>query len=143
MVDMHVAVAERDEATSEHLLAILRSAGYRATAVGTGAGALERLERAHDESPLALLIVDLSMPDLLGLELLEAMGRSRKVRCPVLVLSEDWDEATLPCIIRGPRLGFLARPYAPEHLIAYLPWALQRRAFPVAPPMRGTSIAAR
>lgn len=143
MIELHVAVADGDPAAEEALVALLRSAGYRATRVGTGADALARLERAHDESPVSLLIVDLSMPDLAGLELLEAMGRSRSIRCPVLVLSEDWDEATLPCVIRGPRLGFLAKPYAPEHLISYLPWALQRRPFPTAPPLRGTAAAAR
>lgn len=79
---MNVLVVEDDALLAAGLQSALRRADYTATHVAEGRMALASLE-AYD---IDLVILDLGLPDMDGLDVLQAL-RARKLSVPVLVLT--------------------------------------------------------
>ena len=117
-----ILVAE-DQADIRDLLVLnLRSAGYEVTAVADGREALaHQTERAHD-----LLILDLMMPGLDGLEVCKAL-RAKGSATPILMLTAKSTELDR---VLGLELGaddYLTKPFSLAELLARVK-ALLRRA---------------
>ena len=105
----------------------LREEGMEVRVAGTGAAALAELER----DPPELVILDLGLPDLDGLDLLTT-ARGAGFRRPVLVLSaRDAVETRVEALDRGAD-DYVIKPFAFEELCARVR-ALARRAGPPAP----------
>ncbi|MGE0395821.1 MAG: response regulator [Kofleriaceae bacterium] len=78
-----ILVIEDDQADRTHLVATLANAGFSVEAVGTGAEALARCrERRYDA-----ITLDLMLPDLPGLEVLEKLREGDNQSCPVIVVT--------------------------------------------------------
>jgi DNA-binding response OmpR family regulator len=117
-----ILVAE-DQADIRDLLVLnLRNAGYEVTAVADGREALARqTERAHE-----LLILDLMMPGLDGLEVCKAL-RAKGSATPILMLTAKSTELDR---VLGLELGaddYLTKPFSLAELLARVK-ALLRRA---------------
>jgi DNA-binding response OmpR family regulator len=117
-----ILVAE-DQADIRDLLALnLRNAGYEVTAVADGRAALARqTEQARD-----LLILDLMMPGLDGLEVCKAL-RAKGSATPILMLTAKSTELDR---VLGLELGaddYLTKPFSLAELLARVK-ALLRRA---------------
>jgi len=69
----NILVAEDEEITLKHLVNTLQSEGYVVTGTKDGADALKRTESQHYD----LVIADIKMPGLTGLELLEKLKEKR------------------------------------------------------------------
>ena len=118
---MRILIAEDDPVLAEGLAVSLRESGYSVDRVATGAEA----DCALASFEFDLLILDLGLPRMSGLEVLKRLrGRSREL--PVLILTaEDGVDAR----VRGLDLGaddYLAKPFALEELKARVR-ALARR----------------
>jgi DNA-binding response OmpR family regulator len=115
-------VAE-DQTDIRDLLALnLRSAGYEVTAVGDGVAALA----SQNEQASDLLILDLMMPGLDGLEVCKAL-RARGRNTPILMLTAKSTELDR---VLGLELGaddYLTKPFSLPELMARVK-ALLRRA---------------
>ncbi len=115
-------VAE-DQADIRDLLVMnLRNAGYDVTAVADGAAALAR----QLEQPRDLLLLDLMMPGLDGLEVCKAL-RARGSAAPILMLTAKSTELDR---VLGLELGaddYLTKPFSLAELLARVK-ALLRRA---------------
>jgi DNA-binding response OmpR family regulator len=106
-------VVEDEERIASFLRKGLTAHGYSVEWASTGAEAL-RLGTGTD---IALVILDLKLPDLDGLEVLAGL-RGRGVTIPVLILSA---RAQVADRIRGLDLGaddYVAKPFAFEELLA-------------------------
>jgi two-component system cell cycle sensor histidine kinase/response regulator CckA len=79
-----ILVVEDDAAVREVAMQILQAHGYQVLAAGTGAEAL-RVSRQHD-SPIHLLLTDMVMPQMNGVELAERL-QSRQPGMRVLYMS--------------------------------------------------------
>jgi len=117
-----ILVAE-DQADIRDLLVLnLRNAGYRVEAVADGAAALAtQLER-----PAELLVLDLMLPGLDGLEVCKAL-RARASAAPILMLTARSTELDR---VLGLELGaddYLTKPFSLAELLARIK-ALLRRA---------------
>ena len=126
---MRILIAEDDPILAEGLTVSLRESGYSVDRVATGAEA----DCAIASFEFDLLILDLGLPKMSGLEVLKRLrGRSREL--PVLILTaEDGVEAR----VRGLDLGaddYLAKPFALEELKARVR-ALTRRGAAGKPPV--------
>jgi len=73
------------------------------------------LEMAERESPDAI-IVDLLMPDLNGIEFLQAI-QEKGITIPVLVLTSDIQDATRDLCLKLGARSFLNKPLRPDDLI--------------------------
>jgi two-component system, OmpR family, response regulator len=118
---MRILIAEDDANLTEALAHSLRHAGYAVDCVRTG----EEADTAASSSEFDLLILDLGLPKMGGLEVLRRM-RSRQSKVPVLILTA-LDE--VQDRVRGLDLGaddYLAKPFALNELEARVR-ALTRR----------------
>ncbi len=81
------------------IAACLESAGYRTACAGNGQEALQMLEKERPD----LLLLDVSMPVMNGLELLAAIRpQARYARLPVILLTAADDRAR---VVDAARLG--------------------------------------
>jgi two-component system OmpR family response regulator len=126
---MRVLIAEDDALIADGLIRSLRQAGYAVDCVRDGMDA----DAALTTGPFDLLILDLGLPRLGGLEVLKRL-RGRNSRLPVLILTaQDGVEHR----VRGLDLGaddYLAKPFALQELEARVR-ALTRRGLSGAPAM--------
>jgi two-component system, OmpR family, response regulator len=116
-------VVEDEERVASFLVKGLRAHGYGVEWVATGRAALRR---AVDPG-ISLVILDLGLPDLDGLDVLASL-RQRGATVPVLVLSA---RGRVNDRVKGLDLGaddYLAKPFAFEELLARIRANLRPRA---------------
>ena len=119
---MRLLVVEDDRTILEFVTRALNEAGFRVDACSLGRDAeTQAVEGVHDA-----LIVDLTLPDLDGLELIQRL-RAQGVTVPVLILSarRSVDERVLGLERGGD--DYLTKPFAFGELLARLD-ALSRRS---------------
>ena len=81
----------------------------------SGLEAIERLALA----PVDLMILDLNMPDMHGLEVLNFLRRHQAYsRIPVIVLTTRGDEASRADALAAGAALYLTKPFAPHSLAA-------------------------
>ncbi|HEY9283058.1 MAG TPA: response regulator [Pyrinomonadaceae bacterium] len=81
----------------------------------SGLEAIERLALA----PVDLMILDLNMPDMHGLEVLDFLRRHQAYsRLPVIVLTTRGDEASRADALAAGAAVYLTKPFAPRSLAA-------------------------
>jgi DNA-binding response OmpR family regulator len=123
MPPAHILVAEDQTDIRDLLVMNLRSAGYEVSAVGDGEQALARhAERASD-----LLILDLMMPRVDGLEVCKAL-RAKGSATPILMLTAKSTELDR---VLGLELGaddYLTKPFSLAELLARVKALLRRAA---------------
>ena len=118
----HILVAEDQIDIRDLLVMNLRTAGYEVSAVGDGEQALAR----QTQQPADLLILDLMMPRMDGLEVCKAL-RSRGSATPILMLTAKSTELDR---VLGLELGaddYMTKPFSLAELMARVK-ALLRRA---------------
>ncbi len=81
---MHIAVVEDDERIASFLSKGLKAEGYVTTVIGDGSHARDFLPLIEEE--LDLILLDLSLPSVNGLELLR-FWRDKGVATPVIILT--------------------------------------------------------
>ncbi len=110
-----VLVADDEPDTADLIRDALRAEGFRVTVARDGQEALEALEQRRPD----VMLLDIMMPRLSGFEVLEAVGRSPRLRgLPVVILSARSDDADRQ---RGLELGarrFLSKPFDVRSLVA-------------------------
>lgn len=80
------------------------------------ASGLEAIERVA-LGPVDLIILDLNMPDMHGLEVLDFLRRHRAYqRIPVIVLTTRGDEASRADALAAGATLYLTKPFAPQAL---------------------------
>lgn len=99
--------------------------GYPTTIVASGRAALEAME---SERPPDLVVLDIMLPDLDGLEVCRRLKRERATRMvPILMVSARGEESD---IVAGLELGaedYVTKPFSPKVLMARVKAALRRR----------------
>jgi DNA-binding NtrC family response regulator len=114
-----ILLVDDDALVVKALSRSLQALGYEVTAETTGVGGAERFERDRPD----LVILDLELPDLHGLEILE---RVREHDAVVVVLTGTGD---IESAVRAMQLGaenFLTKPVALEHLEAVVLRAVEK-----------------
>jgi CheY-like chemotaxis protein len=120
-----VLVADDDEAVLEYAGDALELAGFRVRAAAGGRAALSCLEEGAEDLDAA--VVDLTMPEIDGREVLAAIRRLR-VDLPVVVMSGFSPEVAGEQLDTLAPSAFLRKPFSPEQLLEAL-----RGVFPGRP----------
>src|SRR3954466_4581553 len=109
----HILVAE-DQADIRDLVALhLRGAGYEAATVGDGLAALA----SQNETASDLLILDLMMPGMDGLEVCKAL-RARGRSAPILMLTAKSTELARVLVLELGADDYLTKPFSLAELLA-------------------------
>ena len=116
---MHILVVEDEDAIADPLVTGLRREGYDVLRVDTGEGALEA-------SPADLVLLDLRLPDIDGLDVCRRLRERSRV--PIIVLTARGEEADR---VVGLELGaddYVVKPYGLRELIARIRAVMRRAA---------------
>jgi CheY-like chemotaxis protein len=129
-----IIYAEDDELMGEMVQATLMSAGHAVGVVGDGEDALQVLRRRRP----ALAIIDMSMPNMTGSELITILRRDPDLYdLPVLVLTGRRGEEDEKIARQAGANEYLRKPFDPDFLISVvdqlLDWAASRQARPSHP----------
>ncbi len=120
-----VLIVDDDPALSRALAINLKARGYDVEVAPTGAAALS----AAGTRPPDLVVLDLGLPDLDGLEVLA--GLRGWTRVPVLVLSAREEQGQKVAALDAGADDYMTKPFGMDELLARLRAAL-RRAAPTA-----------
>ena len=118
-----ILVADDDAVIREGLRRILTAEGYEVETVSNGRSALERLEQKR----FRLLVTDLKMPGMSGLEVLQAI-RNCQPELPVVLIT---GYAAIDNAVEAMKNGatdYLAKPFANDELVSKVKNAIQSRA---------------
>jgi DNA-binding response OmpR family regulator len=113
-----VLVIEDDQGIGKMLVALLTAEGYRPTLVADGAAALAAVRRLRP----ALITLDLSLPNMDGVEILERLDDGADRRVPVVILSAYTERLT--ALHRARATAVLTKPFEIDNLLACLSTAL-------------------
>ena len=126
---MNILIVEDDARVAAFLERGLRAEGYRVQVTRNGteglAKAREVAQQMHNDATPALLVLDVMLPDMTGLEVCQTL-RAGGVQLPILMLSAL---GALEDRVAGLRLGaddYLAKPFAFEELLARIEALLRR-----------------
>jgi two-component system chemotaxis response regulator CheY len=82
---------------------------------GSGLEAIERLALATYQ----LVVLDLNMPDISGIEVIEFIRSQDKLRAlPILVVTTRGDDASRTRVLDAGASGFVAKPFAPDQILS-------------------------
>ena len=117
-----ILVVDDMEFNRFHLRKILESEGFEVDTFGDGHSAWDQLRVERYD----LVITDLRMPDLSGLDLL-AKVRAERLPVGVIVLTAFGDPAEALRAMKAGADDFVAKPYEPDHLRLLIKRILERR----------------
>ena len=118
-----VHLIDDDEEVRRALAFLLGTAGLAVKVYGSAFNFLETLE----DAPLNVVLSDVRMPEIDGLELLRRL-REKGSRCPVIIMT---GHADVPMAVEAMKLGavdFIEKPFADDVLLRALERALARQA---------------
>lgn len=116
----HILVADDDPHIRDVICFALEKAGLTSDAVADGAAALRRFE----QNPADLIVLDVGMPEMDGLEVCRQLRRKSDV--PILFLSARDEEIDR---ILGLEMGgddYVTKPFSPRELVARVNVILRR-----------------
>src|SRR6266404_6449682 len=115
-----VLLVEDEENLASLVQAYLEREGYSVVAVGSGAEALSALE----QQPVRLVVLDLNLPDMDGLEVCRQIRARSSV--PVVMLTARDEEKDR---LAGLEIGaddYIGKPFSPRELVARMRAVLRR-----------------
>lgn len=122
---LKLLVAEDEPHTLRILATLFESAGFQVTAEETGSGALSRI---RSDEPFDLVLLDLVLPDVSGLDLLrELRGLGHRKEVPVVVLTAKGQDVDRDVAFELGADDFFTKPFSPKKLIRRLDQLLAER----------------
>lgn len=112
----HVLVADDEPHIGRIVQLKLERGPYRVTLVPDGRAALERLE---EEDDIDLVLLDIMMPHLSGLDVLAHLrGMPRRKHLPVIILTAKGQDADRERAMELGATDFWTKPFSPSKLLA-------------------------
>ena len=123
MPGQNLLVVDDDPSSSAYMSLALEQAGHRVQTASSAIEALVTMERA----PPALVVTDLQMPDIDGLELLVRI-KERWPQMPVMLITVEEEIATVVEAIQRGAVNYLVKPVSLNVLQAAVSKALTRNS---------------
>src|SRR5687768_2614132 len=110
-----VLVVDDSKVMRDMVVACLRAKdGLRFTHAASGLEAIERLSLG----PFDLVVLDLNMPDIGGMEVLEFIRAQDKLSTlPILVVTTRGDENSRDQALKAGASAFMTKPFTPEGIL--------------------------
>jgi two-component system, chemotaxis family, chemotaxis protein CheY len=116
MTAKRILVVDDSLAIRQQVGIALRQAGYAVTEAEDGAQGLEELAKGESFS---LVICDVNMPRMNGLEMLEALKRSPEhTLLPVVMLTTEGQPALIDRAKKAGAKGWIVKPFKAELMLA-------------------------
>ena len=116
----HILVVDDDPGYTKLLRVLLEGAGYTITTIESGETALHAL----DQNEYDLVLLDVVLPDMDGLDLCRRIRATSRV--PILFLTVRSDVADRMLGLRAGADDYLTKPFEPNELLARIRALLRR-----------------
>ena len=121
MPGLSILIAEDNDINAMLARATLLKAGHRVDVVGNGKAAADAVIGSANRSRYDLVLMDLHMPVLDGLDAIALIRRHEEQEglspIPIMVLSADSQERTRHNVLARGATGFVTKPVDPEMLV--------------------------
>jgi DNA-binding NtrC family response regulator len=107
-----ILVAEDEEITLKHLINALQKAGYSVTGTQNGRDAFEKIENNHFD----LLIADIKMPGLTGMELLEKI-KEKQLESEVIIITGFGSISSVVEAMKKGAYDYVTKPFNLDELL--------------------------
>jgi len=122
MTGARILVVDDEPKLARTLKAILSGNGFEPLLAATGEQGLELLDRCRPD----LVLLDLALPGIDGLEVCRAIRRDRQLDLPILILSaQDDEDAKVEALDLGAD-DYLTKPFGAKELLARIRASLRR-----------------
>jgi DNA-binding response OmpR family regulator len=108
----HILLIEDTQSLAETIADILHMEGFEVTIASNGAEGLRRLEPLPD-----IIITDLLMPEMDGIEFIRNVRQQRKINTPIIVLSARVTEESIQEAMDEGANVFLGKPFDADRLL--------------------------
>jgi DNA-binding response OmpR family regulator len=115
---------------------VLTQAGYTVASASTGESGLHMID--HTRAQLVLL--DIQMPDMSGLAVLNILRRHRRNKVPVMMLTAKGDVETVKAALSAGANGYMVKPFKADDLIRRVQAALKPPGETPAAPAPPTNV---
>ena len=115
-----IFIVDDDEAVRESLKELMHSNGLAAEVYGSG----EEFLNAHDASRDGCVLLDIQMPGMTGLEVLESL-KSSDIDTPVILITGGADSATQSAARQAGAVALLGKPLSSQPLFEAIRRALE------------------
>ena len=113
---MKILIVDDDAGTLNALNACLSSFDHRVILAGEGDKALEIIEASGHTEPIDLVVTDLKMPGMNGLDLIRAV-RKEKPNLACILMTAYGNEVIRKEAERLGSCGYIEKPFSPEKLL--------------------------
>ena len=110
-----VMIVDDSRTVRQQVSAALSEGGFEVVEAVDGVDAMEQIAASPD---LALIICDVSMPRMNGLEFLARLKEKERFGVPVLMLTTDGQPAFIARAKEFGAKGWIVKPFKPELLLA-------------------------
>ena len=112
---IHLLIVDDSKVMRDMVAACLRPlAGAAFEFAASGLEAIERLAL----KPFALVVLDLNMPDIGGIEVVEFIrGQDRLRDLPILIVTTRGDEVSRQQVLAAGASRYMTKPFTPEDLL--------------------------
>jgi len=117
-----VAIVDDDESIRDTTKDLLESAGLAAATFASG----QLLLKSRRLKSISCLVADMRMPAMTGLELHQHLVASNQA-IPTILLTAYPDERVRAQAMQSKVVCYLAKPFAPDELLACVRCAIERR----------------
>jgi len=121
---MKVLLVEDTEAVRGALAKVLRAQGWRVATADTGMGALERVADSAD--PPDLVLLDLGLPDLDGIEVCRRIRGLSSV--PIIAVTARGHDSARVMGLRSGADDYVVKPFSVDELLARIEAVMRRSA---------------
>jgi len=125
-----ILVAEDDPHILRLICMWLQRQGHDVVEARNGSAARDLIQAA----PVDILVSDINMPGLDGLELIQAVVPAGGVRCGVIVLTNRWDHGDIRDRLAAYGAHVLPKPFSPSRLSELVDALMQTDAAPARAP---------
>ena len=127
MAKEHILVVDDEQNMRNTLAFILETANYHVTTAAEGRSALEEILAARGgDRPVDLLITDMRLPGLTGLQLIDELNYL-KIKIPVLVITAYGDRSLLLELERTGCTDYLDKPFDYKELVRRVDSLMEKR----------------
>ena len=127
MAKEHILIVDDEQNMLNTLAFILESANYRVTTATEGREALGEILAAQEhDRPIGLLITDLRLPGLTGLQLIDELNYL-KIKIPVLLITAYGNRSLFLELMRTGCADYLDKPFDYKELVKRVDLLVEKR----------------
>ena len=127
MAKEHILVVDDEQNMRNTLAFILEAANYQVTTAAEGREALEEILAAREHGrPVDLLITDMRLPGLTGLQLIDELNYL-KIKIPVLLITAYGDRSLFLELMRTGCADYLDKPFDYKELVKRVDSLMEKR----------------